>query len=149
MKRHTNQAWVGTGGALMNAQKFSHTEQIKLIHEAYSAIPDLQDGFRDVRSYLFDKNLAAERQHRHGVPYGMRHGITANVAAKLFTVSHLLDGFAEPTKWTVDDLLHVRTEVLYTQAYANKFHAELAEWAAKYAKPFAQVDYAALMKGDN
>jgi hypothetical protein len=128
-------------------QKRSCAKQIKLIREAFSAIPDMADGFRDVRSYLFDRNLAAERQHRKGAPYGIRHGITSNLAAKLFTVSHLLDGWAEPNKWTADDLLHVRTEVLYAQAYAKKFHAELAEWAAKYAKPFAEVDYSALMKG--
>ena len=135
--------------ASSSGQKPSRSKQIKLIREAYTEIPDLQDGFRDVREYLFDRNLVAERQHRKGAPYGIRHGITANVAAELFTVSHLLDGWAEPTKWTIDDLLHVRTEVLYAQAYANKFHSELAEWAAKYAKPFAQVDYADLMKEAN
>ena len=129
------------------SQKLPRSKQVKLIHEAYSAIPDLQDGFRDVLDYLFDRNLAAERQHRKGAPYGIRHGLTVNDAAKLFTVSHLLDGWAEPNKWTVDDLLHIRTECLYAQAYAKKFHTELAEWAASYASQFAQVDYAELMKG--
>ena len=125
----------------------SKNSQIKLIREAYSAIPDMQDGFKDVREYLFDLNEKAERQHRKGAPYGIKHGLSIKDAAKLFTVSHLLDGFKEPDKWTVDAIISIRSEVLYAQAYAKRFHKELTEWAAKYASPFEQVDYAELMKG--
>jgi hypothetical protein len=128
----------------------SKTAAVRTIKEAYAELSylNLQDGFKDVAEYLFDKNLAAERQHRKGAPYNppIRHGITANVAAKLFTVSHLLDGFAEPNKWTVDAILSIRNEVLYAQAYANKFHKELAPWARKWAEPFRSIDYAELMK---
>jgi hypothetical protein len=124
----------------------THIQQIKVIREAFAAIPDLQDGFKDVREYLFDKNEQAERQHRKGAPFGLKHGLCVKDAAKLFTVSHLLDGFKEPDKWTVEAILHIRTEVLYAQAYANRFHAELTEWAAKYSGQFEQVDYAELMK---
>jgi len=124
----------------------SKNSQIKLIREAYSAIPDMQDGFKDVREYLFDLNERAERQHRKGAPYGIKHGLSIKDAAKLFTVSHLLDGFREPDKWTVDAIISIRPEVLYAQAYAKRFHKELTEWAGKYASPFEQVDYAELMK---
>ncbi len=124
----------------------NRNQQIKMIREAFSAIPDLQDGFKDVREYLFDKNEQAERQHRKGAPFGIKHGLTVKDAAKLFTVSHLLDGFKEPNKWTVDAITSIRPEVLYAQAYAKRFHKELTEWAAKYASPFEQVDYAELMK---
>src|SRR5438552_731288 len=127
-------------------QRKSKNSQIKLIREAYSAIPDMQDGFKDVREYLFDLNERAERQHRKGAPYGIKHGLSIKDAAKLFTVSHLLDGFREPEKWTVDAIISIRPEVLYAQAYAKRFHKELAEWAGKYASPFEQVDYAELMK---
>jgi hypothetical protein len=121
----------------------NHTQQIKLIREAYASIPDLQDGFKDVREYLFDMNHAAEKRHRTGRP---AQPLTVKDAAKLFVVSHLLDGFKEPTKWTVDHIISIRTEVLYAQAYANRFHAELTSWAAKYAGQFEAVDYAELMK---
>ena len=50
----------------------SKNSQIKLIREAYSAIPAMQDGFKDVRKYLFDLNERAERQHRKGAPYGIK-----------------------------------------------------------------------------
>jgi hypothetical protein len=128
----------------------SKTAAVRIIKEAYSELVylNLQDGFKDVAEYLFDKNLAAERQHRKGSPYTSPRafGITANVAAKLFTVQHLLDGFAEPNKWDVDAILSIRNEVLYAQAYANKFHKELTAWATKWAEPFKSVDYAELMK---
>lgn len=126
----------------------SKTQQLKTIREAYSELTmmNLQDGFKEVAEYLFDKNLAAERQHRKGAPYGMKHGITANDAAKLFTVQHLLEGWAEPDKWSVDAILSIRNEVLYAQAYAKRFHKELEQWATKWAEPFKHVDYAKLME---
>jgi hypothetical protein len=126
----------------------SRHQQIKAIKEAYSELIglNLQDGFKDVAEYLFDKNLIAERQHRKGAPYGIRHGISANDAAKLFTVQHLLEGWAEPDKWTVDAILSIRNEVLYAQAYAKRFHKELEPWATKWAEPVKQVDYAKLME---
>jgi len=125
----------------------NRAQQIKTIREAFSAIPDLQDGFKDVREYLFDKNEQAERQHRKGAPFGLKHGLTVKDAAKLFTVSHLLEGFKEPDKWTVDAITSIRPEVLYAQAYAKRFHKELTEWSAQWAEKFEQVDYAELMKG--
>jgi hypothetical protein len=126
----------------------SRTAQIRAVKQAYSDLAslNLQDGFKDVAEYLLDKNLAAERQHRKGAPYGIRHGLTVNDAAKLFTVSHLLEGWAEPDKWTVDAILSIRNEVLYAQAYGKRFHKELEPWARKWAEPIKSVDYAVLMK---
>jgi hypothetical protein len=124
----------------------SKSKQIKLIREAYDSIPDLQDGFKDVREFLFDLNETAERRHRKGAPCGIKHGLSVKDAAKLFTVSHLLDGFAEPDKWSVDHITSIRSEVLFAQAYAKKFHAELTAWAQQYSEQFKQVDYADLMK---
>ena len=134
----------------------SKSAQIRAIKEAYSELVslNLQDGFRDVQQILYTKNLAAERQHRQGAPYGIRHGLGIIDAAKLFTVQHLLDGWAEPNKWSVDDIISIRNEVLYAQAYAKRFHKELEQWATKYAPMFTrtadgilQIDYAELMKG--
>jgi len=126
--------------------KAIRSKQLKTIREAYSDIPDMQDGFKDVREFLFDMNKTAERRHRRGAPYGIKHGLSISDAAKLFTVSHLLDGWKEPEKWTVDHIIQIRTECLYAQAYAKKHHAELSAWATKYAEPFAAVDYAELQR---
>jgi hypothetical protein len=139
----------------MSDTTMSKTQQLKTIKEAYSELIglNLQDGFKDVADCLIDKNLTAERQHRKGAPYGIRHGISANDAAKLFTVEHLLGGFANPDKYSVDDILSIRNEVLYAQAYAKRFHKELEPWAAKWSSLFLRgpngdlpIDYAELMK---
>jgi len=122
------------------------TEQIRVILEAYSDIPDLQDGWTDVREKLYDMNKQAELRHRRGAPEHVSHGLSVPNAAKLFTVHYLLDGFAQPDRFSVDDILSIRNEVLYAQAYAKKFHKELTEWSAKWTEPFEQVDYAVLMK---
>jgi hypothetical protein len=122
------------------------SKQLKTIREAYDSIPDLQDGFKDVREYLCDMNEQAERRHRKGTPYGIKNGLGVKDAAKLFTVSHLLDGWKEPEKWAVEHILSIRTECLYAQAYSKRFHNELTAWANKWQGDFAQVDYVELMK---
>lgn len=132
----------------MSHTAMSKPQQLQAIKQAYSDLLalNLQDGFRDVPRFMFDKNLAAERQHRKFRPDHMRCGITANDAAKLFTVQHLLEGFAEPDKYAVDAILSIRSEVLYAQAYAKRFHKELEAWAAKYAEPIKAIDYAKMME---
>lgn len=124
------------------------TEQLRVIREAYTELDrlNMQDGFFEVAQRLFDMNVKAERQHRKGTPNGCTNHLGINDAAKLFVVKHLLDGWKEPNRFGVDAILHIRTEVLYAQAYAAKHRVELAEWAVKWLKPFAEVDYAALMK---
>lgn len=123
------------------------SEQIRVIRAAFDELGrlGLQDGFHDVRERLYDMNLEAEKRHRHG-----QHPpcpLSIKDAAKLFTVSHLLDGFAEPDKWDVGAILHIRTEVLYAQTYAKRHHVELRAWAEKWAELFKGVDYAELMRG--
>ncbi len=120
----------------------TRTAQLRLINEAFNAIPELSASWGFVHEKLFDMNHAAEKQHRHG--HG--GGFPLNSAAKLFVVKHLLDGWKEPDKFSVDDILSIRNEVLYAQAWAKKYHAELTAWAEKYGQIFEQVDYAELMK---
>jgi hypothetical protein len=125
----------------------SKAAQICLIHEAFYAIPELFDGFFSVRAKLYDMNEESERRHRKGAPNGIKHGISVNDAARLFTVKHLLDGWKEPNRFSVDDITSIRNEALYAQAYAKRFSDELGPWFSKYEKQFEEVDYAELMKG--
>ena len=119
-------------------------QQIQLIKEAYSDIPDLSDGWKDIRETLFNMNLTGERRHRNG--HSSPADFSANLGAKYFVVKHLLDEYREPDRFTVDDIISIRNEVLYAQAWAKKYHAELTEWARKYRESFEQVDYAKLMQ---
>jgi len=121
------------------------SKQIEVIREAFRELDriGLQDGFYDVPERLFDMNVAAEKQHRHG---HTGSPLSVKDAAKLFTCKHLLDAWQEPDKWDVGAILHIRTEVLYAQAYAKKHHSQIDMWAAKWIGPFEEVDYAELMK---
>jgi len=124
----------------------TRNQQIRTIHDAFNEIPDLQDGFHDVSRRLYDMNERSERDHRKHRPYSLpRERFTVSDAAKLFTVQHLLDGWAE-AKWTVNDITSIRNECLYAQAYATRFHEELRPWATKWLPLFKDVDYAELMK---
>lgn len=124
-------------------------EQIDTIREAFRELSrlDLYDGFYNVVDRLYDMNTEQEKRHRRGTPAGCVNKLSVKDAAKLFVVKHMLDGHKEPDRFSVDDILAIRNEVLYAQAYAKKHHTELATWAAKWAEPFEQVDYAELMKG--
>lgn len=120
------------------------SKQIDTIRQAFREIPELHDGWREVSEHLYGMNVEAEKRHRSGYTGSP---LSVKDAAKLFVVKHLLDGMAEPDRFTVDDILAIRNEVLYAQAYAKKFHAQLGAWAAKWTADFDQVDYAELMKG--
>jgi hypothetical protein len=125
----------------------NRSKQVKVIRDAYYAIPDLQDGFLEVRERLFDMNKAAEKQHRRGAPDSVLPlPLTIKDAARYFVVRHLLDGFKEPDRFSVDDIINIRNEVLYAQAYAKRFHKELEAWYALWNEQFAGVDYVELMK---
>lgn len=122
------------------------SEQLKAINAAFDAIPDLYDGFYSVSKRLYEMNKASELRHREGAPYGIVHGLTVGMAAKLFTVSHLLDGWKGPDRFSVDDILNIRNEVLYAQAYAKRHHDALRLWAEAWMEPFSHVDYAKLQR---
>ena len=122
-----------------------HTQQLALIDEAYNALPDMQDGYRDVAERLFDMNAVGERQHRKGTPGGYP-GLSVAAAARYFAVKQLLDGWREPERYTVDDIVNVRNEVLYAQAYAKRFHKVLIVWASQYGCQIDQLDYSKLVK---
>ena len=105
----------------------THSQQLALIDEAYNALPDMQDGFRDVAQLLCDMNVKVEREHRKGNPGGYP-GMSVAAAARYFVIKHLLDGWREPDHYTVDDITSIRNEVLYAQAYAKRFRKELSGW---------------------
>lgn len=116
---------------------------INTINAAFDDIPDLQDGWREVKEHLLRMNVEQERRHRQGHTSPKRFSV--NTAAKYFVCKHLLEGLAEPDKFTVDDILCIRNEVLYAQAYAKKFAPQLIEWAAKWNNPLRELDYVRLM----
>jgi hypothetical protein len=114
------------------------TQQLARIDKAFNALPNLQDGFRDVSERIFDLCLASEKDHRRG--HGT-YNCSARIAARYFTVKYLLDGWNDPDRYTVDHITSIRNEVLYAQVYAKNFHKELTQWAESYSAAFDAVDY--------
>ena len=122
-----------------------HTQQLALIHEAYNALPDMQDGFRDVAELLLDMNEKAERKHRKGSPGGYP-GMSITLAAKYFVIHHLLDGWREPDRYTANDIILIRNEVLYAQACAKRFHNALTVWVCRHGVGIDSLDYVELVR---
>jgi len=93
-------------------------------------------------------NLEAERKHRNG--RSAPKNFSANKAAKLFTVLHLAQALTMPDRYTVADILHIRIECLFAQAYANEHRAEILNyWLAAGITPedVMTLDYSQLMQG--
>jgi hypothetical protein len=122
--------------------------QLKTIDHAFNALPQIFHHFDTIAYKLFRMNLEAERQHRRNRP--TPKGFSANAAARLFTVQHLAQALEKPNRYQVDDILHIRTECLYAQAYASKHRAEILEAWDKAGVKIADVlavDYSELMGG--
>jgi len=121
-------------------------QQLKTIDHAFNALPQIFHGFEAVSDKLFKMNLEAERHHRRNRP--TPKGFSANAAARLFTIRHLAEALEKPNRYQVDDILYIRTECLYAQAYATKHRAEILEaWGKAGVKidDVLAVDYAELM----
>jgi hypothetical protein len=121
-------------------------QQLKTIDHAFNALPQIFHGFEAVSDKLFKMNLEAERHHRRNRP--TPKGFSANAAARLFTIRHLAEALEKPNRYQVDDILYIRTECLYAQAYATKHRAEILEaWDKAGVKidDVLAVDYSELM----
>jgi hypothetical protein len=119
-------------------------QSIKIINELFSAIPTLFHGFGQVDRLLLDMNIASEKHHRRN--RSAVGGFSVTAAAKYFTVEQLFRRLTEDHVYTVDDIINVRNENLYAQAYANKFREQLQDWKQLVLQSkFNEVDYVALM----
>jgi hypothetical protein len=123
--------------------------QLKLIDRAYHALPQIFHQYDTFGEKLFRMNLEAERHQRKGFNRTAPKGFSANAAARLFTVRHLAEALEKPDRYKVGDILHIRTECLYAQAYAAEHRdAILNYWMAAEITPaeVLAVDYSDLMK---
>jgi hypothetical protein len=127
----------------------SKSAQIKITDAAFYALPQIFHGFQTIGEKLFRMNLEAERQHRKGFGRSAPKGFSANAAARLFTVRHIAEALEKPERYTVTDILRIRTECLYAQAYTDENRAAILEaWDAAGVDRAAilSIDYAELMK---
>ena len=132
----------------MKAETMTKAAQLKLIETAYKALPRIFHKFDTFGEKLYRMNLDAERQHRTNRP--APKDFSANAAARLFTVLHLAQALANPDRYKIGDILHVRTECLFAQAYADEHRSEILNcWLAAGITPedVMTLDYSQLMQG--
>jgi hypothetical protein len=123
--------------------------QLKTIDHAFNALPQIFHQYDTIGEKLYKMNLEAERQHRKGFGRTAPRGFSANAAARLFTVLHLAQALEMPNRYKVTDVLHIRLECLFAQAYAAEHRAAILDaWNAAKVDPAAimAIDYAELMK---
>jgi hypothetical protein len=124
--------------------------QLKLIDRAFNALPQIFHQYHTFGEKLFRMNLDAERQHRKSFQgRAAPKGFSANAAARLFTVRHLAEALENPDRYKVADILHIRTECLYAQAYATEHRDAISNyWLDAGITPaeVLAVDYSELMK---
>lgn len=121
-------------------------EQIKLIYDAFSALPTMQRGWSEEKKRLCLMNLQSEKQHRSGMTC---RGISKDIAARLFTVKHIAESLQKPRLYEVADILSIRNECLYAQALVGLFGKDIrASWKAAgiTVEAVLALDYVELMK---
>jgi hypothetical protein len=132
-----------------NIMTMSKAAANKIVKELFYALPTIHIQFSTVADKMYAMELAAEKQHRVGRE--SVKGFSAGNAAMYFTVKHLFDAMTAITTgvslYTVKDLLHIRNECLYAQAYAEENYTALLEWMHKVeSSEFSSIDYAKMMK---
>jgi len=124
------------------------TAQLKIIDHAFRSIPQIFHHFDTIAEKLFEMNLAAERQHRKMRGGSTVRGFSTAAAARLFTVRHLAEALKKPDRYSVADILHIRLECLFAQAFAAENRdAILSAWAAAGVdiEAVLAVDYSEMM----
>lgn len=122
-------------------------KQINLINAAYSAIPELRNGFVDAKRDLFNQFATEERKYRQNrtVP-----GFSAVMAAKLavaqWLVRYATGAYQLPT---IGDYLTIRPAVFYAAALAAVHRDEIIRSLTHFAidiPALLAIDYARLME---
>lgn len=124
------------------------TQANKIVSYLFAAIPVIHVQFSTVKDKLFNMEQVAEKQHRSG--RNNPKGFSANDAARYFTVKHLFDSLDDIANdkplYKVVDILHIRNECLYAQAYAIENNAQFQAWYELVkSSDFNKVDYSSMM----
>lgn len=98
---------------------------------------------------MYKMNLQDEKSYRNSGRGSDNPKFTANLAAKYFTVKHILDG--KESKLSAKDILHIRLSCFYGEAIAKEYTAEVNHAitiAPQTVNDFLSLDYAKLMEGE-
>lgn len=119
-----------------------------IIAQAFDSIPDIYDGFRTIRTRLFDVAYKSEKEYRKD--RNPIKGFTAADAARYFVVRWLAGyTIGEVPLPTIADISHMRPDCVLAASYAAEHRKLLMKWASQsksLPESFWALDYSELMK---
>ena len=118
-------------------------EATQIINDCFYAIPYIGYNFSDISKEMLQKCVESEKKHRVG--RSPIKGFSTTLAAKYFMVKHLFEG--RESLYSVNDVLYIRIEALYGQAFAYENKEKLKPFFdfVENSK-FFEIDYSDMMK---
>ena len=138
-------------------------KQIKIINEMYYSLEFMNNiSWNKYRDNIYKYELKQEKQHRNGWCNGRYYGkFTANLAAKYFTVKHMLDAITAYNKsihekdnrllHKVKDFLFIKTSIIMAESFVLNYPDKIANYVKHdldkcLFREFEILDYAELAK---
>lgn len=110
-----------------------NNKQIKIINSMYDSLQFMNNiTWNKYRDNIYKYELKQEKQHRNGWCNGRYYGkFTANLAAKYFTVKHMIDAITAYNKsiyendnsslHTVKDYQHIKTSIIMSESFVLNY----------------------------
>ena len=119
----------------------------KLIESVWHSIPEVFDGFWEIKRRIYNAALAGERQHRKGAPAGYRYTMPAKTAAKYFACKWLAEYASGRAKLPeLREINHLCDDARLSAGYVAEFPEKFGDWAKTVPAEFWLLDYCKMVQ---
>lgn len=142
-----------------------NNKQIKVINSMYDSLQFMNNiTWNKYRDDIYKYELKQEKQHRNGWCNGRYYGkFTANLAAKYFTVKHMIDAITAYNKsiyendnsllHTVKDYQRIKTSIIMAESFVLNYPDKIETYHKQDIDnalflEFVKLDYSELAKTD-
>ena len=140
-----------------------NNKQIKVINSMYDSLQFMNNiTWNKYRDDIYKYELKQEKQHRNGWCNGRYYGkFTANLAAKYFTVKHMIDAITAYNKsiyendnsllHTVKDYQRIKTSIIMAESFVLNYPDKIETYHKQDIDnalflEFVKLDYSELAK---
>ncbi len=140
-----------------------NNKQIKVINSMYDSLQFMNNiTWNKYRDDIYKYELKQEKQHRNGWCNGRYYGkFTANLAAKYFTVKHMIDAITAYNKsiyendnsllHTVKDYQRIKTSIIMSESFVLNYPDKIETYHKQDIDnalflEFVKLDYSELAK---
>jgi hypothetical protein len=140
-----------------------NNKQIKVINSMYDSLQFMNNiTWNKYRDDIYKYELKQEKQHRNGWCNGRYYGkFTANIAAKYFTVKHMIDAITAYNKsiyendnsllHTVKDYQRIKTSIIMAESFVLNYPDKIETYHKQDIDnalflEFVKLDYSELAK---